>query len=93
MNKGIELKVCYTQDISEAGHRCVYSADEIACVNEIPVTHPEGPGHLRHLIKPGVETVAVILIKQMQAFTQCFTLESYDEVKAKLVKAGVEIIT
>lgn len=92
MNKGIEMRVTYTLDVSEAEHKCIYSLDEIACVNEIPVTHNDAPQHLRTLVAPGVKCVAVLLIKQMQAFTQCFTTESYEEVKDKLKRAGVEII-
>jgi len=90
MDKGIEFNICYAEDADEISHRAVYATEQIGIVNEVPVNHPSVPGHVRVLCEH--DKIAVILIKMMEAYTQCFTIESYEEVKEKLRRAGIEII-
>lgn len=91
MNKGaIEVHVVYHEHLGEVPHRQWIPIDMIATINECPVTHGAAPFNLRMMTNN--DTVAVILVKQLEAFTQTFTVETYEEVKRRAIAAGLNIV-
>ena len=89
MRGAIEVHVVYHDHLGETPHRQIVPLDMIATINECPSNHGAAPFILRHLTDN--KSVAVLLVKQMEAFTQTFTVETYEEVVAKAEAAGMHV--